>query len=287
MQMKRALFAVLIGLICLTLPVPTAFGSEVRFHFIAVGHGDAILIEQDRQAVALVDAGPPESAAVVLGYLRDQGVDSLAHLFITHTHDDHIGGVPALLDSIPIAQIHITGMAENREAVESLNHRLRDRAVGVDTLGAGDLPVSMGDLTMEVLNPIREATAGKQVAPNPNSMVLLVRHDSVQVLLTADIDQDREKQLIREYGAKLRSFAMKASHHASPYGNGADFLKTVAPQIIVVTVGSSQWRYPSPQTLERLRQHCSIVLRTDEVGTVILQSDARSLKVISPQMDAP
>jgi len=279
--MLRSAQHFLIALAALASFPAAADASVVRLHFIAVGHGDAILIEQDQVAIALIDAGPPDCAAVVLKYLRGRGHDSIAHLFITHSHDDHIGGVPLLLDSMGIGQIHVTGRVEKREPVELLNQRLRSGAWVVDTLGAGDIPVQNSDLKIEVLSPLKDEAAGRLVDPNANSLVLLVQHDSVKVLLTADIDRDREAWLIQRYGPKLRSQAIKASHHASSSGNSAEFLRMVDPDIIVVTVGPSKWGYPSSQTIKRLHAFCLTVLRTDSVGTVILQSDGKTIQALT------
>ncbi|HEX7344545.1 MAG TPA: MBL fold metallo-hydrolase [bacterium] len=275
----------LIGFAAWVSFLPAANASELRLHFIAVGHGDAILIEQDHSAIALVDAGPPESAVAVLNCLRDLHHDSIEHLFITHTHDDHIGGVPSLLDSLVIGRIHVTGMIERRKPVELLNQRLQSGGWRVDTLGAGDVPIQSSDLRIEVLSPLKAEAANREVDLNGHSMVLSVQHDSVRVLLTADIDRDRENWLVRHYGPRLRSQAMKASHHASSSGNSAEFLQMVDPDIIVISVGSSQWNYPSSETMERLHAFCPTVLRTDSVGTVVLRSDGKTIQVVADRGD--
>jgi competence protein ComEC len=277
--MLKSLLPYLMVLVALACFPAAADPSVVRVHFIAVGHGDAILIEQEQAAIALVDAGPPDCAAVVLNYLRGRGHLSLAHLFITHPHDDHIGGVPLLLDSMNIGLIHVTGMVERHESAESLDRRLQSGSWVVDTLGAGDFPVKNSDLRIEVLSPQANEAAGREANPNANSMVLRIQHDSVRVLLSADIDRDREVRLVQQYGPRLQSQALKASHHASFSGNGSEILKAVNPEIVVVTVGPSKWGYPSSETMKRLHEFCPTVLRTDSVGTVILQSDGKTIQV--------
>jgi competence protein ComEC len=276
--MKSILTAVII------LALMTAVSSAVvRVHFINVGHGDAILIEEDGEGLALVDAGKPEVGHVVLDYIRSQGIEGIDHLFVTHDHRDHLGGVPMILDSLDVGTVYHTGMVHDWPEAQLLNQYLQTGNWLIEVVGAGDVPVKRGQLAIEVLSPVKEVVAGKTVDANPNSMALLVTHGSVKVLLTADIFTGREAWLIEHCGESLQCQAMKASHHASALGNSAEFLRAVNPEVIVVTVGENEWGYPNKETMIRLSQHCPLVLRTDEVGTVVLESDGNELEVVRPE----
>lgn len=257
--------------------------ADLRVHFIAVGCGDAVFIEKDGEAVALVDAGPPEAGPIVLRYLQSLGFTSLEHLFVTHTHADHVGGIPLILDSLDVGVVHHTGMVDNWEAAQTFAAYLASGQWLVEVTNRGDVPVAEGCLTMEVLSPLREKTDGRSVDPNHDSMVLLITYGSVKILLPADIDADRESWLVEQFGSQLQSEAMKACHHASKQGNSRLFLKTVQPRIVVVSVGPNPWGYPDENTLVRLHQYSPIVLRTDRVGTVILQTDGKTLHVVQPE----
>jgi competence protein ComEC len=262
--------------------IPVAQG-DLRIHFIAVGHGDAILIEVDGEATALVDAGKPEAGPLVLNYLRRLGYDRIEHLFVTHDHDDHVGGVPLILDSLDVGVVHHTGMVHDWETSKVFQDYLQSGRWKVDVTDVGDLPVDDGKLTIRVLSPAREETEGKVVQSNPFSMVLMITYGNTKILLPADIDAARESQLIEHYGDELKSDAMKACHHASVNGNSRPFLQTVQPRIVAVTVGPNPWGYPDENTLIRLNNHCPVVMRTDEVGTIVLQSDGKNVQVIKPE----
>ncbi len=257
--------------------------SVLRVHFISVGHGDAILIEEEGKGIALVDAGKPEAGSIVLAYLREEGISNIDHLFVTHTHDDHVGGVPLILDSLNVGIIHHTGMVHGWETARKFNDYLEKGLWLSEVNGAGDVPVQSGDLKIEVLSPVKEETEGLDVDPNPNSMVLLVTHGKVKILLTADIYREREAWLIETYGYLLESQVMKASHHASANGNSAVFLQTVKPKIVAVTLGPNEWGYPSPETMIRLQQHCPVVLRTDDAGSIVIESDGDTCRVTKPE----
>lgn len=76
----------------------------LQAHFINVGQGDAILVRyQDGVARwnMLVDGGRADQGNKVVRYLREAGVRGLDLVVATHVDDDHIGGLPAVLDAFP------------------------------------------------------------------------------------------------------------------------------------------------------------------------------------------
>ncbi|MBU0518463.1 MBL fold metallo-hydrolase [bacterium] len=91
----------------------------MRFHFIDVGHGDAILIEEEGQGISLVDAGKPEYGETVWHYLQDLGIQRIEQLYVTHTHVDHVGGIPTILDNMDVGAIYHTGMMHDWKAPRS------------------------------------------------------------------------------------------------------------------------------------------------------------------------
>ncbi len=87
----------------------------LTLHFINVGDGDAILVEDRHGAEVfrmLVDTGrrdvgeAPGSLRLSAGeYLRSLGVDELDLLAVTHLHVDHFGALPDLLPDLTIRQV--------------------------------------------------------------------------------------------------------------------------------------------------------------------------------------
>ena len=102
--------------------------GEVGKNMYCVMHNDAIVI---------IDAGVsfPESELMGVDYVLPdftflkENEDKIKALLITHGHEDHIGGIPFLLQSINIPAIYAPNHAK-----ELISVKLQDRNIRYDNL---------------------------------------------------------------------------------------------------------------------------------------------------------
>jgi len=129
----------------------------------------------------------------------------------------------------------------------------------------------------EVLWP--ESADSKTENSNDDSLVLHISHGDVRFLLTGDLEQKIESQLVANH-SPLASDFIKVGHHGSKTSSSEAFLEAVGPRVAVASVGDgNQFGHPAPVVVERYAKVGPHFLRTDRDGAVTVLTDGRTLRV--------
>ena len=73
---------------------------------------------------------------------------------------------------------------------------------------------------------------------------------------------------------------MKAGHHGSRTSTTEDFLRAVTPEIVVIQSGkSNSYGHPHKEILKILGDKDIKILRTDELGDVVIESNGKNVWV--------
>ncbi|MFQ5523873.1 MAG: ComEC/Rec2 family competence protein [Acidimicrobiia bacterium] len=221
-----------------------------------VGQGDAILLHGGGGRFALVDGGP--DGRVLLERLRAYGVSSLELVVVSHVHADHVTGLTALAGRMAVGQVWEAADPHSTPAYREL----------VASLGRLDIPVSapevgatytLGDLELTVVGPLR-----RYASPNDQSLVVMVQGPRRTMLLSGDIEVIAQREL-----SYLRADVLKVPHQGSATSD-PDWLRGVGADLAVIPVGPNDFGHPSPAVIGILVAAGAEVVRTDEVGDVVI-----------------
>lgn len=177
-------------------------------HFLNMGAADTILLRCGGETI-LVDCGHLERADRVLDTLAALGIEKIDYAFITHPHNDHIGGFIRVLDEVPV------GIVLMPDGYGGFSSRLWDQLLGV--IEANHLPVltigdgtslSLGSATLTFYQWI-DARAGT----NDRSMILRAQLGGRSLLLAADVENNGQKALAAMHGDALSCDILKMPHH--------------------------------------------------------------------------
>ncbi len=288
---RLALVALVAACVALVAVITSRPEARLRMTVLDVGQGDAILLQGPVGGRLLVDTGPdPDRLLLALDARLPAWDRRIDVLVLTHPHDDHVGGAPALLERYRVGRIVDTGVPGTGPGYVALEAELHHLGRSVDHLFAGD-HLLLDGARIDVWWPRREdietarstgelATSDGTVLNN-TSIVLDVRYGARRLLLTGDAEEGVDPQLL---GAGLadgpRVDVLKVAHHGSPTSTSAELLDAIRPRAAVISVGANNtYGHPGPDTLARLAERGIPTWRTDRDGSVVFSTDGRDLRV--------
>lgn len=246
--------------------------------YIDVGQGDSTLIQFPDGKTMLIDAGTADYSATVANTLKENHIHTIDYLVGTHPHSDHIGGMPAIISQFNVKeyiQPNMNGYGlENNYFADKLNTALKQAGIGVITASYGYEIASGDSWAAEVLSP-RENAVFEDL--NDYSLIIKVTYGKTAFMFTGDAGYTAELELLNE---DLSCDVLKVGHHGSFGSTCTAFLSETDPSIGVISVGKdNENNLPNEYVLQRLTEEGVRILRTDESGTIVIQSDGNAIDV--------
>ena len=264
--------ALLIAVSALTSLGSAAPRGSLRITTLDVGQGDAILVEVSGRRM-LIDGGPdPSRLSAELDQIIPAWDRRIDLLVASHPHEDHLAGLPKLLDRYRITSVIGSEDRGGGPAASSWREILQRSRISYHQvftgdrlqLGAARLSVIWPDKTYLSLPPGNDGRA-----LNDRSIVLRLDIPGFSALFTGDIESDIDARVIRNIGAPVDF--LKTPHHGSKGSTSRALLDVLDPRVSVVSVGvKNTYGHPSAETLQRLGERGAAVERTDLNGTVTI-----------------
>ena len=238
--------------------------------WLDVGQGDAAVIQCGGQAM-LIDGGKPEKSSYIYAWLQQHGLRHLDVIVATHVDADHIGGLSGALNYASVGTAYCPVTTGTTETFQSFVKYLaqRGKQITVPTAGA---TFTLGGAQVQILGPLHSAEDS-----NDNSIVLKVSFGATSFLFTGDAERAEEQDLLNA-GVNLQSTVLKVGHHGSDTSTSYPFLRAVAPQYAVISVGAgNSYGHPTEAVLSRLRDAGVTTFRTDMQGEITAVSDGQTI----------
>jgi len=246
-----------------------------------VGQGDCILVQAPGGMTMLVDGGgsPGQQGSgwdigreVVVPGLIARRVKRIDVLVITHPDEDHIGGLPAVLEAVPVRMVLDPMLECHSDTYRRIEELLDEKGIAHHRATEGQrLNLGRG-IYADVLNPPEPRLKDTGSDSNNNSVVLRVVYDSLSVLLTGDIDRAGAMRMAR-LGNEIEATILKVPHHGSAEPALREFVEAVNPQLAVISVGGENpFGHPTAEALRELERVGAKIMRTDRDGAVTVKA---------------
>ena len=249
----------------------TLENAAFEIYFFDVGQADSALVRCDGETM-LIDGGNAGDGDDVVSYLRSLGVTELDVMVSTHSDEDHLGGLPDVLEAFDVETLYVDGNPAETKIYQRFCDTAASKSLSFTDPSPGDC-FDLGDSTVTFLGPV-----SLDKDPNENSVILRIDYGETSYLFTGDAMAGEEKELV-DAGADLSADVLKVAHHGGAESTNYVFLREVMPDYAVISVGEgNKYGHPTEDVLSRLRDVGAAVYRTDELGTIICRSDGRYIE---------
>ena len=138
--------------------------------------------------------------------------------------------------------------------------------------------MTLKNVLIRILHPPKKEPLVERVH-NDYSLVMTLSYGLNSFLLTGDIGKDVEKRLV-EAGSLPECQVLKSPHHASDSSSSPEFLESISPEIVVISVGhGNRYGLPNRDVLARYASRGAKVYRTDLHGAVEITSTKKNISV--------
>ncbi len=264
LQRRDFIFPTALTAAGLALALLFTFARVAPLEIIAldVGQGQCLLVlTPEKTAVIDCGGGSSSVARTAADALKSLGRFKIDLLILTHTHEDHAGGAPVLLDILPVSQILLPEGEEPNALRNSILLDAAERNIPVTAVDT-ELSLPLGETSLTVYPP---QGLGDQ---NELCLSVLCQKDGFELLATGDLPAAMERALLRQ--TTLPDIeVLIVGHHGSRTSTSAELLDASLPEVGVISVGArNTYGHPGGETLARLAERDIDIFRTDLDGNI-------------------
>ncbi len=247
-------------------------GGKLKVYFIDVEGGQATLWVTPANQALLIDAGwggnEGRDADRIAAAVKDAGLKKIDYALITHYHTDHVGGVPQLLEKVPVGAFIDHG--PNREEDPSPE---KEYATYEKTLAAANIRrilAKPGDVLPIVgmkakvvstdgklisrsldgearINALCKAaeTPAPDTTENARSVGIAVSFGKLTILDLGDLTRDKEKELMCPENKLGKVDVYVVSHHGWLQSSSPVLVNSIGAKVAIMNNGARKGGSPS------------------------------------------
>ena len=242
-------------------------------YLIDVEGGQATLLITPEGQTMLIDTGWPDhdgrDAKRIAAVAKLADLDHIDFVLLTHYHTDHVGGVPQLLERIPVAEFIDHGPLRETDdkttvagynAYQMLLAQANDKRIvaqpgmKLPLYGLTATVVSAdGNLLQSPLPGAGEANSycannpphPSDATENTRSVGVVLQYGKMRMIDLGDLTWDKEMQLVCPVNKLGKMDVYIVSHHGFDHSGSPAFVDAIAPRVALMDNGEHKGGSPS------------------------------------------
>ncbi len=277
--------------------------DSIRIAFLCVGHGDsAVLIFPNGETAAIIDT---PKARITLEYLKQNNINTLKWVFLSHTHLDHANGIVDVIKEFHKHGGMIETLYINRETIEMPSNdkksqrrnlfrdilSLRAQGIVKNHLEQASTLINntFDDVLFKILHPEYEdffKIAESPIRKNDVSVVLQFVYKGRSILFTGDLSSCGW-QWLKARENDIQSDILKYPHHVGWFDDIPEFIQAIEPQYAILSYGEQSVKnYHQPvqkviQYLEKMGIRVNSTMNS-HIEFIVTKESIRNLPCQTP-----
>lgn len=233
-----------------------------------VGNGQCIAVTEG-ESVVVIDCGSygvtQNAGSMLSSYLRAGGRYDIDYLMLTHLHSDHTTGVVRLLNLMNVNTVILPDNAEDTNGDDVLD----DIIAACEENGTKivyitrDTEFTAGAIRLSVYE------SSERGSRDESGIMSTVSIGDYDMLVAGDVEKVVERELVSSHDLSGTELLI-VPHHGSKYSTSDELLSELRPETAVISTGYNRYGHPTKETLDKLNEYGVNVLRTDELGRIVL-----------------
>ena len=252
--------------------VESEIGTSGKFKVICLnaGKADATILRTQNSTV-IIDTGEDDEGSEIVSYLKQQNIDTIDYLIITHFDQDHVGGADTVLKKLKVKNVIQSDCPKDSDDYSQYIEMLNKKNITPVTLR--DTMTFTLDSVAYTIYPPKETTYVEKDSNN-SSLVTSVIHGENSFLFTGDAENARIQELIAQ--GNLEHTFLKVPYHGFYQTSLPELFSQVKAKYAVIT--SSDKLTEDEGTVKLLEAIGSKVYLTRK-GEVTVTSDGKNMVV--------
>jgi len=248
------------------------FKNNLEIIMFDVQNADSFLIKTPKNKYILIDTGKKayrgfsSGEAIINRYLKNERINKLDIMIITHFDVDHSGGAVDILKNNKVNQIFIQRETDKSQTSKEIINYLKDNKLNYKI-------AKNNETIYQEKNLILKTFTNFDIDENEASIISLLNYKNQNILFMADSGIKGFK--INQKYMPDKILILKIGHHGAKNVINNDMIKKLKPDYALISTGINKYGHPHYSTISLLEENNIKMISTKNYGFVkiILNKD--------------
>lgn len=242
---------------------------DFNIYFFNAGKADAIILSKNDKYM-MIDTGEESLGEEILKYFKNNNINRLEYLVITHFDKDHIGSASSIIDNIEIGEVLQSNYPKESKYYDNYINSLSIKGIAAKTI-SGNYKINLDDLDITILGP--QIIYDNNESNNSSLLVSVIDNEN-SFLFMGDSQNSRIKDFIKN-NTSTYDF-IKIPYHGNYLKQLDNLLDNTKAKYAVLTCSSTEGC--EKETLELLDNY-NIKYYLTKNGSISVFSNGTNIKI--------